>query len=407
MKLTADNIRNLVQEYGSPLYCFDEQGFVDNFNRFVQCFQRVYSNYKVSYSYKTNYTPAVCKLVKECGGHAEVVSDMEYCLARELGYANENIIYNGPCKGSLAIEHLENNGILNIDSIEELKAVCIYAKAHSERQYFIGLRLNLDVGQPFISRFGIDIDSADLSEACEWLDRCPNLTLIGLHCHISQARGLDSWKKRTERMLEISDKIIQGLPHYIDLGSGMYGEMTASLSAQFANIPSYEQYATVTAGLVNEHYKAVPDEQRPILFTEPGTTLINRYVSFIAQVTAIKQIRGKQFVVVDGSSQNIGEICKLKKLPVQVIHRSEDKTECVGADIVGYTCLEHDVMYQEYNGSLAVGDYLIFENVGGYSNVSKPPFIKPNCAMISIGEDGIKTIKHREKFEDIFRTYVM
>jgi diaminopimelate decarboxylase len=59
-------------------------------------------------------------------------------------------------------------------------------------------------------------------------------------------------------------------------------------------------------------------------------------------------------------------------------------------------------MYTGYNGDLAIGDYVVFGNVGGYSNVSKPPFISPNCAMIS--ENG-NIIKDKEEFEDILRTY--
>ena len=77
------------------------------------------------------------------------------------------------------------------------------------------------------------------------------------------------------------------------------------------------------------------------------------------------------------------------------------------ANIVGYTCLEHDVMHRGLNDSVAVGDYIIFGNVGGYSNVDKPPFILPNCAMISIKEGESKLIKRKETYDDILATYVL
>ena len=55
-----------------------------------------------------------------------------------------------------------------------------------------------------------------------------------------------------------------------------------------------------------------------------------------------------------------------------------------------------------------MGDYVVFGNVGGYSNVSKPPFIFWNSPMIAQKADGsLAIMKHGEKFENIFATYVI
>ena len=59
-------------------------------------------------------------------------------------------------------------------------------------------------------------------------------------------------------------------------------------------------------------------------------------------------------------------------------------------------------MYRNYNGEIAVGDYIVFGNVGGYSNVSKPPFIRSNCAMVS--STGA-VIKRTETVKEILSTY--
>ena len=83
-------------------------------------------------------------------------------------------------------------------------------------------------------------------------------------------------------------------------------------------MPTYEEYAAVTAGLVAEHFRG---RHCPILFTEPGTTLINRYIDFVSKVVSIKEIRGKTFVELNCSKHNLGEICELKKLPITVIPR--------------------------------------------------------------------------------------
>lgn len=112
-------------------------------------------------------------------------------------------------------------------------------------------------------------------------------------------------------------------------------------------------------------------------------------------------------MVLDCSKHNLGEICTLKKLPVSVIPGANPPEALQDASFVGYTCLEHDVMYQGFTGALAVGDYVIFGNVGGYSNVSKPPFICPNCAMIARKGEQTALIKRTETVRDILATYVI
>ena len=362
-----------------PCYIFEEDSFIDNYKRFEKTFKNIYSKYQIGYSFKTNYTPYICKIVKKLGGYAEVVSKMEYNLAKSLGYDDSKIIFNGPCKG------IYPNCILNVDSLEEI------LKTGSNK---IGLRVNIDVGQNFISRFGID--SNELDKAFEIAgDR-----IVGLHCHISQARSIDAWKKRAEIMLDLVDKYFKNRKlEYVDLGSGMYGNMDEELKSQFSNVPSYEDYADVVAGMFANHFKG---DEKPILFTEPGTTLINKYIKFVSKVESIKHIKGKTFVVLTASKHNLGEICELKKLPLEIIHNGNELEKIENGDLVGYTCLEHDVMYKDFTGELAVGDIVIFNNVGGYSLVSKPPFIRPNCPMFT--NSGL-VIKRQETNEEIFATY--
>ena len=235
-----------------------------------------------------------------------------------------------------------------------------------------------------------------------------NIEIVGLHCHISRCRSLAAWKNRSNIMLKLADQYFKDkLPQYIDLGSGMFGKMDESLEKQFDEIPTYEQYAEVTAAVFAEHYKAVSNDKKPILFTEPGTTLINKYFDFIGRVDSIKSIRGKSFVVMNCSEHNLGETCLLKKLPIRVISSESERVSIEHADLVGYTCLEQDVMYTDFDGQIGIGDYIQFGNVGGYSIVYKPPFIWPNCSMIvidSLGND--MCIKNRESYNDLLNTYL-
>lgn len=403
MQFDVNTIRNLEQLFGSPLYVFDEVDFTENYRRFEKTFQNVYPEYCVSYSYKTNYTPYICKLINQLGGYAEVVSGMEYYIAQSVGYKPERIIFNGPDKGTDGINAFLNGSIVNVDNLTELNALCEIALTNSDKSFKCGLRVNLDVGQDFVSRFGMD--KKDIAESFQIVSKIPNFAINGLHCHISRCRGIEAWKKRTKFMLSLADEFFEGIPEYLDLGSGMFGAMAPLFYAQFSDVPTYEEYAEVTAKMVADHYRK--ENKKPILFTEPGTTLINKYIYFIGRVDAIKIIRGKTFAVLNCSEHNLGETCLLKQLPIEVIHTSSKQQQFDDVDFTGYTCLEQDVMYTGYSGKLAVGDYIVFGNTGGYSNVYKPPFIKPNCAMISVKRDGTPVLmKQAETFNDVLHTYV-
>lgn len=404
--ISSESAKKLLEFCESPVYVFDETAFLENYHNFENTFKKHYGKYILSYSYKTNYAPYICKLVKENGGFAEVVSGMEYYIAEKIGYSPYQIIFNGPNKGSSGIDALLKGAKVNVDNLEELESYLLVAKEHPEKTFKVGLRVNIDVGQDFISRFGMD--ERDISFAFERVSCVSNLMICGLHCHIGRCRRLDSWRLRCEKMLFLADKYFNDSPpEYISLGSGMFGNVGDYFASQLGEIPSYEEYATVTAKAFDEHYKALPLEKKPILFTEPGTTVINKYVDFICQVNSIKRIKDKFFAQLNCSFHNLGETSTLVKLPYYIIPGGSEQKTYENLDFAGYTCLQQDIMVSDFCGALGVGDYIVFGNVGGYSNVFKPPFIEPQAKMVSLKANGdIVEIKRKETYEDVLTTYI-
>ncbi len=402
IEFTTSQIKKLEEEYGLPLYVFNQDEFIKNYKEIKSTFRAIYPNYHICYSYKTNYTPAICELVKELGGYAEVVSDMEYELAKRLDYEAERIVYNGPYKGAVLEKHLLSGGINNIDRIEEALRICEIADKNPDMSLRTGIRVNFDVDAGYTSRFGIDIDK--IGHVLELL-ATHRVRVNGLHCHMSRARGLEPWGLRAKTMLGLVDKYKLYDLEYISLGSGMNGHMDPELKAQFPVVPTYEEYGEVVVRQFAKFYKE--KEKKPILFTEPGTTLVSKYVDFLARVEGIKEVRGKHFILCNCSFHNLGETCQMKNVPVRIFSCEGVQQETQDANLVGYTCLEQDVLYRGYTGKLAVGDYVAFGNVGGYSIVDKPPFIQPNCAMISLNGAETKLIKRKETWDDVFTSFVL
>ena len=409
------NVDKLMMDYGSPLYVFHDSEFITNYNHLLESFRAIYPKYNIGYSYKTNYTPHICSLVKKMGGYAEVVSEMEYSLAKKIGYENKDIIYNGPIKGDSVFEHLLLGGVANIDNLDELNTIIDFALKNPSKTIELAFRANIDINQGYISRFGLDAyeeeKDCEFVEAIKMTSHISNIKVIGLHCHVGKSRSLTAWENRIRIMFKLVDRFFEDDIKFIDFGSGMNSIMEPELARQFGDsVPSFEQYATLLAGAMHKRFGHLPYEKQPWLITEPGTTLVSGTMSFLATVKSIKNVKNKQFVTLDCSGGNLGDICHLKQLPISIFHNyKHEGVECNNSTFVGYTCLEHDIIYNDFNGTIAVGDYVQFRNVGSYSNVFKPPFILPNCAMVSIDSQTscVELIKRKETFDDIFRTYII
>ncbi len=404
-QLNYETLNTIGQRYGETFYLLDTDRFAANYRELHSAFSRHYPKFSIAYSYKTNYIPAICKRLHQLGGYAEVVSGMEWEIARRCGVPANKVIFNGPFKHPEAVEGLLlAGGVVNIDNLSELPLLERIAEGHPEATLRMGIRVNFDVGDGVTSRFGVDADT-DLPCVLRFIAEHPNMVLASLQCHFA-TRRLDTWRPRAEGMLALIRK--HGLrPQMVDLGGGLFGKMHDSLKAQFTSpIPTYEEYAEAAAAPFADFYRDVPENERPLLLIEPGSALSGDVMHFACKVQSIKQIRGQAIATVLGSVYNINPTLNGKNPPLQVFHCGAETADYQGLLAGGFTCIESDYLYKGYNGPLAQGDYLLFGNVGSYSVVLKPPFILPNFAVVDIAGGETLQVKCPEVFDDLFATYI-
>jgi len=192
------------------------------------------------------------------------------------------------------------------------------------------------------------------------------------------------------------------VPERIDIGGGLFGKMAPSLKAQFSDeIPDYNAYAEAAATVFANYFK--DKEDKPELLIEPGSALVGDCMKFVASVKNIKNIRGKWVAAVLGSQKNIS--MSAVNPPIDVIGMGGEQKEYNDLDFVGFTCIEGDVLYHNYNGKLAQGDVIVISNCGSYSLVMKPPFILPNFPVLDISGEEVELIKRGESFDDLFHTF--
>ena len=398
--MNIEKLIELKREYGDAFYLLDSKQFKNNFLELKKAFSSIYPNFSIAYSYKTNYTPKLCKIVNDLGGYAEVVSEMELEIALNVGVNPENIIWNGPIKNPKVLEKfLLSGGIVNIDSLDDLNLIKLIIKNNPKGFFRLGIRVNYDVGDGVISRFGLDVNSNEFKEVLDFAINSSNIKLINLQCHFAK-RQIDYWPKKVNGMIKLVDKI-GFIPERIDLGGGLFGKMDESLAAQFSSkIPTYEDYANIIAALFKERF----GENGPELIIEPGSALVGDCMQFVGTVKTIKKVRGKWFATILGSQKNIS--MTNVNPPITIIHTGNNIQRYNDLDMVGFTCIEGDVLYKNFNGELGLEDTVIFGNCGSYSLVMKPPFILPNFAVIDISEGKTELIKRQENYDDLFHTFM-
>ncbi|MCO7193196.1 hypothetical protein [Pseudonocardia sp. McavD-2-B] len=410
MNTTWRSLDRWCDEYGDGFFVLDTDAFAANYDRFQGAFRDHYPRTTIGYSYKTNYLPPLGLAVQDRGGYAEVVSGMEYQLARRLGVPAERIIFNGPHKPGYDLEPaLRDGSICNLDAEHEIDVVEQVAASHSGHPLLVGLRCNVDLGTGAVSRFGFDVDDPAFTRTVARIRGIDGCELAGLHLHVSTGdRSPGSYALRTKKLLAVTAAHFPDRPpRFVNVGGGYFGRMAPSLQAQFdVEIPDHRAYAAAIAPQVRAEFGT---EDGPELVVEPGTALTADVLRFVTRVVSAKRVRGRSVALVEGSVHNIKPTGHGKAVPM-TLHRADRPHAGPDGpvDLVGYTCMEHDVLAEGIPGPVAVGDIAVFDNVGAYTLVMQPPFIRTAPPVVAVRADGTaELVRRRQTTEDLLAGFAL
>lgn len=249
----------------------------------------------VAYAAKANTAGPILRALRDVGCGATVVSGGELAVALAAGIAPERIVFNGVAKQAWEIDLALGAGdrgilALHLESVEEIAMVRARARALG-RGARVAIRVNPDIEADTHAgvatghdeaKFGVPAE--DLGAAWEELARAPELTLVGLSCHIgSQLTREDQYLHAADLLLGIAAarEAAAGPLEYVDFGGGFgidYGAAPdAAPPARFA--------AAVTARVL-----ASPLAGRTIL-VEPGRCLVAEHGVLCSSVVLAKRTR--------------------------------------------------------------------------------------------------------------------
>lgn len=401
-------LKGLDKEFGTPFYLMDVEKYRSNINSFLAAFKKRYEKVVAGYSFKTNYVPALCKIALEEGVMAEVVSEMEYELARKIGF--KDVIFNGPIKRSAIFEKaLLQGAIINMDSEYEVDMICEYANTHPDADLTVGMRINInltdDKGNSAIQcglRFGRFGFPAEIIGNNIARLRDAGIKIISLHGHTSTSdRAVLNYKIITQHMLQVCAQYQLNDLKWFDIGGGYFG--AAAEGIDLTGRPTYEDYANciLDETLSNEWFVRV----QPTIVIEPGSSVVSNVFSYYTKVYQNKSVGKVNFVMVDGTVFDIKPTMHTSNLPHKVYRAFEDEQNYI-CDVVGSTCMEKDVMLKDVIvPKMEAGDFIQFNGVGAYTICMTPIFINfLSPILVQAGEKFIEA-RRRQTVEDIVGIY--
>ena len=407
-KLVHEELKNINSE---AVYISKPENFETEYDLLINSFRKHYDNVNIAYSFKTNYIPDFLNIVKNKKGYAEVVSIMELELALKVGFLPKNIFFNGPFKHKKETQEFLSLGVLvNLDSYDEFKWIEKFAN-ESKIICRIGIRLNFNLPEN-PSRFGISKNDKSIQEIITKSNSNKYLSFESLHYHYAP-RKLSMWKTCAQEFVSFLDNldlVVISKLKFISLGGGMFSRMDNYIQKQLPfDIPSFDEYANNSVKYLVDYFNSKQDLSfTPEILIEPGTALASKALDFAVQVVSVKNINDEFYINTSGSKYNMNPSPNRINSPTEVYNSNINNTTYVKkAKLSGYTCIESDIIHDDFSGDIAKGDTIIFKEVGAYSVVMKPPFILPDVAIIQFNKNTncYDLIRGKQTFNDVFHNF--
>ncbi|MGM9852638.1 MAG: diaminopimelate decarboxylase [Muribaculaceae bacterium] len=375
---------SLALKFNTPCFVLDKNVLRRN----IAAAREAFAGWRLGYSVKTNWLPAILKEVRLAGMLAEVVSPDEFRLALLCGFQTKDIIYNGPCKDFETFRQaIEAGTIVNIDSWREVDWLAETAPS-CPSAVRVGVRLNIvieadrDVEN---SRFGFSEETGETGRIFERLAAIPNVRIAGLHLHRSSSnRRVDNYRLAIRQAAEtIARHGISNTLEYIDVGG--------NFSAPLPGHPSLDNYARA---IVTEAGKC---GLTGISFiAEPGNALVATAFDYVVEVTDVREPRpGEFFVATDGRRNDVDPLFRANQWKRKVVCGPSNpplaERRVVGRQILcGCTCMEHDrILEFENHPSLLPGDRVVIHHAGAYTLALAPMFISQLPAVYCLDGNAI------------------
>ena len=400
----------LARTWGTPLYVYNE-------TILRKCCRELLNlcslpSFRVNFSVKANTNPALLRIIREEGCHADAMSPGELHINKLAGFTAETLTYVCNNVSADELRNAVQNGLLiSVDSLAQLEL--LGTVNHGGKAM---IRINPGIGAGHHrkvvtagreTKFGIDMDKMDDVRA---ILAKYDMRLAGINQHIgSLFMDASGYLNAMDVILHFAKDVIPDLLpgiEAIDFGGGFGmpyhkydGEARLDLTDLGARMQ--EKLASWTA----------ETGYRGNFFIEPGRYIVAESGILLGSVFATKTNGVNRYAGTDLGFNVLVRPAMYDSFHDVEIYREDGKpdNELIEQTVVGNICESGDILAKKRMLPLIKqGDIVGILDAGAYGFVMSSSYNqRPRSAEVLITADGTpKLIRRRETLEDLTRQFV-
>jgi diaminopimelate decarboxylase len=405
---------DLIKEYGSPLYIFDEFTLRSKCQEFKNEFTKRYPNTVVAYASKAFLNRSWANIVKEEDLGLDIVSGGELSIAQSISFPMENIYFHGNNKtpDELRLALNLKIGRIIVDNFYELE---LLDKLSAENKLKQNILLRLAPGIDahthkytttgiLDSKFGFPVATGQADAAVAKTMSLPNLNLVGLHFHLgSPVRETSPYEIAIDFILDFARQMENKYAfHLAEFSPGGGFAVRYILDSATLGVADYAK--AITSALTDKSNKF--SLAQPKLIIEPGRAIVAQAGVALYTIGSIKDIPNvRKYICVDGGmGDNIRPALYEAKYEALVANKIE-QDETTKVSIAGKYCESGDILSRDiYLAPVESGDIIAMPVSGAYAIPMASNYnmvCRPAIAMVNDGK--ARLIRNRESYQDLMR----
>ena len=402
-------VKELAEEYDTPLYVLSEKRIRDNYNRLHNALIRNYKYVRIYYAAKANSNLTVLKILHSEGAYLDAVSPGEVFMGLTSGYAPDRILFTGTSVRNDELKFLSDaNVTINVDSQSELDRLLKIAVPP-----VLSIRVNPEIGAGHHShcitagpesKFGLWEEDALKAYATAKKARVER---FGIHMHIgSGILDVEPYVLAVEKLLSIAKRVHDEVGvefEFIDIGGG--------LGVPYKPEDQELDLAAFSTKIVAP-FKAKIKEYglgKPFLYMEPGRYLVCDASILLTSVNTVKQTPSKKFVGVDAGFNTLVRPTMYGSYHPILVANKLEAADKETYDVVGPICESGDVLAKDRELPLVEeGDLLAVLNAGAYGfSMSSQYNARPRAAEVMIRQGKAVLVREREQLNGLISSQRM
>ncbi|HSZ25014.1 MAG TPA: diaminopimelate decarboxylase [Cytophagaceae bacterium] len=393
------NVLEICAEYGTPLYVYDANKIISQYENFKKAFEGV--NIKIKYATKALTNQAILKVLRKAGAGADAVSVQEIKLSLMAGFSPGNIMFTPNCTDFEEIREAVLMGVtVNIDNIPFLE---VFGKEYGN-SYPVCIRINPHIdagGNKKImtghkrSKFGISIDQMSQVYA---LVNLYNIKVCGVHVHSgSDFKNSEAFVQAAEVVFQVAAQF--NTLEFLDFGSGF-----KVAYKEGDHVTDLMDLGVKMKQVFRDFCKRYGKELE--LWFEPGKYLVSESGFLFAKVNVVKETPICTFVGVNTGLNHL-----IRPMMYDAYHSIFNVSNTSGPkrmyDVVGYICETDTFATDMEMDETKEGNIIGIRNAGAYGfSMSSNYNSRFRPAEVMILEGKAMLIRQRETMEDLLRNQI-